>query len=128
MKTTSRTNTSLPTPFRFSAYIFAVAVICFINWAVLKAADPANSETHSLESRLAIALIEESDPVMELEDWMLNFADDYLAENTESEIALETWMYDYDAFCSVDTEVVQTLKDWMVNTDEWSSKTFLAEK
>ena len=128
MKTTNRTNSSLPTPFRFSVYIFAVAVLCFINWTALKASDPADSESLSIESRLIVASIEEPEPEIQLEDWMLTFADEYMTDNAEQEIALESWMFNYDVFCSVDFEDEQSLKEWMVNTTEWSRKKLLAEK
>ena len=119
MKTTNRTNSSLPTPFRFSVYIFAVAVLCFINWTALKASDPADSESLSIESRLIVASIEEPEPEIQLEDWMLTFADGNLASNTEQDITLEDWMFDYDVFRSVDTEDEQQLREWMVSTDAW---------
>ena len=62
MKTTSRTSRTLPSPFKFSIYLLAVAVFCFINWTALRAGDPANNENSSLEARLADALVPVADP------------------------------------------------------------------
>jgi hypothetical protein len=150
MKTTKRSNQTFPSPIRFSIYLFAVAVLCFVNWTALRADDPVEDMTSTLEERLFDALIEEadSDPELEnwmlnfaddylvankeqdivLEDWMLNFADDYHSANTEHDIALEDWMIDCDIFCSIDSEKEQILKEWMVNTDEWSRNELLAKK
>ena len=80
MKTTKRSNPSLPSPFKFSVYIFAVAVLCFINWTALRAENPTEDRTRTLEERLADALIEEADPAPEIEDWMLNLSDDLMAD------------------------------------------------
>ncbi len=73
MKTTKRSNRSLPSPVKFSIYLIAFAVVCFINWTALKASDPEPVEVKSLESRLAAALVPAADPEPRLEDWMLNF-------------------------------------------------------
>ena len=97
MKTTKRSNPSLPSPFKFSVYIFAVAVLCFINWTALRAGNPAVDIAMTLEESLADALIEESDLEMQLEDWMLSISENFLAETTEQEIALESWMLTFPA-------------------------------
>jgi hypothetical protein len=95
MKTTKRSSSkTLPSPIKVSIYLLVVAVCCFINWTVLRAGDPVNSVSNSLEERLAAALVPETDPEPALEDWMLTFAHDYVADNAESEIALENWMVD----------------------------------
>ena len=97
MKTTSRTSRTLPSPIRFSIYILAVAVFCFVNWTALKAADPADNEAGSLETRLAEALVPVADPEPELEDWMLT-----IAEDTETELTVEEWMVTTSSWINAD--------------------------
>ncbi len=107
MKTTKRSNQTLPSPFKFSIYLFAVAVFCFVNWTALRAEEPAENMTWTLEDRLTEALIEEADPEMQLEDWMV----------------------DYSEFCHAeDNETEPSLKEWMVNTSSWTTIDLLAKK
>ncbi|MCK4748152.1 MAG: hypothetical protein KAT15_13980, partial [Bacteroidales bacterium] len=87
MKTTNETKRDFPKPFRFALYLLTVSAICFLNWMAIYAGDPVPENSRNLENRLAAALIIESDPEPVLEDWMLTFSDDYLVENSESEIA-----------------------------------------
>jgi hypothetical protein len=116
MKTTKRSSSkTLPSPIKVSIYLLVVAVCCFINWTVLRAGDPVNSVSNSLEERLAAALVPETDPEPALEDWMLTFADEYLAVNAESEIALEEWMLSFaDAYIADNAESEIALEDWML--------------
>ena len=87
MKTTSLTTRSFPKPFKFSLYAGAVVVLCIFNWFALQAQGPSTS----LENRLAAALAEEAERDIELESWMLNISEDYLA-TADSEIKIEPWM------------------------------------
>ena len=60
---------------------------------------------------------------------MLTFSDDYIADNSEPEIALESWMVDYNEFCHAgETEPEQIFEEWMVNTADWVKIEFLATK
>jgi hypothetical protein len=152
MKTTKRSSSkTLPSPIKVSIYLLVVAVCCFINWTVLRAGDPVNSVSNSLEERLAAALVPETDPEPALEDWMLTFADAYIADNAESEIALEDWMltfaHDYvadnaeseialenwmvDRLEFIGAEEIETepaVEEWMVNTSSWIEFLYMARK
>ena len=134
MKTTNQTTRLFPNPAKFSLYIGAVAVLCFLNWVTLQAQFPENS----LENRLAAALVEEVEPEMEIEPWMLNISDDYLA-TIESEIILEPWMLTFSDDIIADSEPEIDLEPWMltisedylashepdVTVEDWMTSTFL---
>jgi hypothetical protein len=123
MKTTKRSSgKTLPSPFKVSIYLLIVTAFCFINWTVLRAGDPVNNSVNSLEARLTAALMPEADPEPALEAWMLNFADEYLAENAETEIALEDWMLTFsDEYLVEHSESDIALEDWMVDRLEFNS-------
>jgi hypothetical protein len=128
MKTTAKSNSSLPSPIRFSAYIFAVTVFCFINWTFLKAGDPIQNNTLSPDQSIAEAIVEEADPEPVLENWMLTINTGMRAEATEQEIALSTWMIDYHVFAGTETAEEPALEEWMVNLGDWENNDFLAKK
>ena len=87
MKTQKNSNPTLPSPFKFSFYILAVAALCFLNWNALKASDVVDGETETLAARLEAALVPVLETAIELEDWMLN-----TFEFGNRTIALEDWM------------------------------------
>jgi hypothetical protein len=143
MKTTSQTTRSFPKPVKFSLYIGAVAVLCFLNWVAL----PAQSPAQSLENHLAAALIVEVEAEIELESWML-FSDDYMATveseitvepwmlifsndyitDRESKIELEYWMLTYSDNYLVKRESEISVEDWMTSTFLWDTAYLLARK
>ena len=144
MKTTNQTTRSFPEPVRFSIYVCAVVVLCFFNWIVLQAQDPAKS----LEKRLAVALVEEVEAEIEVQDWMLTFSDDcltaveteiklepwmlafsddYMADR-EPEIEIEPWMLTISDDCLSKRENQLSVEHWMVNTLLWETAYLLARK
>lgn len=134
MKTTSQINRSFPKPFKFSLYAGAVVVLCFFNWFVLQAQGPSKS----LENRLAAALAEEAEKDIELDSWMLNISEDYLA-TAESEIKLEPWMLTFSDDYIADREPEIEIEPWMlsfsddyleerdadISVESWMTSTFL---
>lgn len=155
MKTQKQTNPTLPSPVKFSFYLLAVALVCFLNWNALKASDPVDGKTETLSARLEAALVpvaeteieledwmlevndnlvaENAESEIALEDWMLEVNDNLVAENTESEIALENWMLSFDEIVLADWMLIvpdpaPAIEDWMVNTDSWFKVEFMATK
>ena len=118
MKTTNQTTKRFPDGFRMILYIAAVAMLGFFKCYIVKAEDPEN-DTHYANS-LEAALYVEAESEIKLEDWMLNFNDDFLVELEEEEVVLEDWMLDPDYFnvpdyLIVDEEEELELEDWMLN-------------
>ncbi len=110
MKTTSQTTRTFPKPVKFSFYVGAVVVLCFFNWVALQAQGPSVR----LENRLAAALVEEVEEDIELENWMLTFSDEYLA-NDETEITLEPWMLTFSNDYITDMEPEIEIEPWMLS-------------
>jgi hypothetical protein len=108
MKTTNHTIRPFPKPARFSLYVCAVVVVCFLNWVAIQAEDPKNS----LEVRLAAALVEEVEPEIAVENWMLTFSEDLLA--AEEEITLEPWMLTFSDDFIADREPEIEIEPWML--------------
>ena len=133
MKTTNQTTRPFPKPARFSLYVCAVAVLCFFNWVALQAQGPVKS----LESCLAEALIEEAEPAIELQAWMLAFSEEFLA--VEEEIRLEPWMLTLSDDFAAGREPEIELESWMLSfsedhlansepdllVEDWMTETFL---
>ena len=90
MKTFSINNKDFPTPRRMALYLMSVVAFCFFNWAVLYAEGNNMNEAASLESRLAEALKPTLDPQYEIEDWLVNFSDVYMVEESRSANSLQT--------------------------------------
>ncbi len=144
MKTQKNTNPTLPSPVKFSIYIIAVALVCFLNWNALKASDFQKIETNTLEARLEAALVPVAEESIELEAWMLEVVDGCLfAENNEPEIALENWMLEIGGYLIAEStepqialedwmlivpDTAPAIEDWMVNTETWIKVEFLATK
>ena len=110
MKTTSQSTGPFPKPFRFSLYVSAVVVLCFFNWVALQAEGPEKS----LENHLAVALVEEVEAEIEVQDWMLTFSEDFLAA-AEPEIKLEPWMLTFSNDYIADREPEIKLEPWMLS-------------
>ena len=130
MKTQKNTNPTLPSPVKFSFYLLAVALVCFLNWNALKASDPVDGKTETLAARLEAALVPVAEEEIELEDWMLTISDEIAAE---SEIVLEDWMLSFDEIVLADWMLVvpdpaPAIEEWMVNTDSWFKVEFMATK
>lgn len=144
MKTTSQNTKPFPKPVKFSVYVGAVAVLCFFNWVALQAQDPFVN----LEDRLAAAVIEEVEEDIELENWMLNISEDYLAiveteiavepwmltlsndfiVDREPEIEIEPWMLTFSDDYLVKNETEIAVEDWMTSTYFWGTAILLARK
>ena len=144
MKTTSQTTRPFPKPVKFSIYVSAVAVLCFFNWLALQAQDPYVN----LETRLAAAIVEEVEEDIELESWMLNISEDFLAiveteitvepwmltfsddfiADREPEIEIEPWMLTFSDHYLVKSEREIAVEDWMTSTLFWDTAILLARK
>ena len=143
MKAAKLTTAKFPRPARFSLYICAVLVLCFFNWVALNAQTARN---HNAE--FVITLAEESEPEIQLQDWMMDFENGYLAEmdepelkvepwmltftpdyiagTDESEICFEPWMVNFEQRCLVvDNEKDVSVECWMVCTSTWECATYL---
>lgn len=117
MKTANQTTENFPRPGRFSLYVCAVLVLCFFNWVALNA--QTAKKVNVLNSQLAIDLAEVDEPVIQLQDWMMDFENGYLAVNEEPELNVEPWMLsfsqDYMAG-AYDSEI--SFEPWMVNFEQ----------
>lgn len=117
MKTAKQTTGNFPRPGRFSLYVCAVMVLCFFSWVALNAQTAKNVNT--LNGQLTIALAEVDEPAIQLQDWMMDFENGYLAVNEESELNVEPWMlsfsHDYMAG-AYDSEI--SFEPWMVNFEQ----------
>jgi len=117
MKTAKQTTGNFPRPGRFSLYICAVMVLCFFNWVALNA--QTVKKVNNINSQFAIALAEVDEPAIQLQDWMLDFENEYLVENEEPELNVEPWMlsFSHDYMTgSVDSEI--SFEPWMVNFEQ----------
>jgi hypothetical protein len=149
MKTAKQTNQHFPRPGRFSLYICAVAIMCFLNWVALVAQsvpsakydlslwDTALAEEYEPDIQLQdwmmdfengyAALSEE--PEIEVEPWMLSFNTDYMVETGETEINFEPWMINFEQRCLiVDEESDIPVACWMVSTCTWCAASLIARK
>lgn len=110
MKTKNQTTRSFPEPVKFLIYVGAVVVLCFFNWVALQAEGPEKS----LENHLAVALVEEVEAEIEVQDWMLTFSEDFLAA-AEPEIKLEPWMLTFSNDYIADREPEIEIEPWMLS-------------
>ena len=118
MKTTNHITRNFPRPGRFSLYMFAVVVLCFFNWVALKAEDPIKKANTS-GKLLVIALAEEEEPALHLQDWMLDFENEYLAINEEPEISVEPWMLSFsNEYMAATDEAEISYEPWMINFEQ----------
>lgn len=117
MKTANQTTENFPRPGRFSLYVCAVLVLCFFNWVALNA--QTVKKVNVLNSQLVIDLAEVDEPVIQLQDWMMDFENGYMAVNEEPELNVEPWMLsfsqDYMAG-AYDSEI--SFEPWMVNFEQ----------
>jgi hypothetical protein len=120
----------------------AVAVFCFFNWVALNAQSATMPD--NLIGQLVMALAEQdepelsvqdwmtdfeigfmaeaAEPEMKVEPWMLSFNHDYMAKTGDSLIPFEPWMINFEQRCLVvDTEQDQPVECWMVSTCTWDS-------
>jgi len=111
MKTTKQTTKRFPDGFRMVLYIVAVAALGFLSFTV-KAAEYEKFSDYL--ARLEVADMIQIETEIRLEDWMLNFNDEFLAEVNDESIVLEDWMLNFnnETLAEVENEVV--LEDWML--------------
>jgi len=117
MKTTNQTTKRFPDGLKMILYIAAVAVLGFVSCAV-KAGDPVNDSdnANSLEAILKTQVESE----IRLENWMLNFNNEALAEVENKVDVLEDWMLDPASFTIpeyliVEKEAEPVLEEWMLD-------------
>ncbi|KPL17292.1 MAG: hypothetical protein AMS23_07365 [Bacteroides sp. SM1_62] len=117
MKTAHQTTGDFPRPGRFSLYICAVVVLCFLNWVALNAQTTRKAD--NFYSQLVIALADEEEPAIQLQDWMMDFENGYLAENEEPEINVEPWMlsFSHDHVAGTGESEI-SLEPWMINFEQ----------
>jgi hypothetical protein len=117
MKTAKQTTGNFPRPGRFSLYICAVLVMCFLNWVALNAQNAR--EANNFKSQLVIALEEENEPAIQLKDWMTDFKIGNLAVNEEPDLEVEPWMlsFDHDYMAGADESEIN-FEPWMVNFEQ----------
>ena len=122
MKTTNQTTGRFPDAFTMILYIAAVAALGFLNCCFIKAGDPENDTDRA--DRLEAAAKVQSEPDIQLEDWMIDpsywVIPDYLVVEKEEEPVLEDWMLDPAYFAVPDYLVVEKeeepeLEDWMLD-------------
>ena len=128
MKTAKRNQSSLPSPAKEVANIFLITVISYFSWNSLNASNPEYNTGSSLEGRFAIGLIKEPESALELKDWMLSITDDDIAEYSESEIKLESWMTNLEEFYPADSEKDLAVEGWMLTKNEWMNLKFPVKK
>ncbi len=130
MKTTTRSNRNLPSPLKFLFYLLAVTAFGVINWTLLKVRDPVQPETKSFESIIVTAMLEELDPVQipEVQSVTSDINTFTFTGTSEQALELETWMFNYEAFCMVETDSDPSLEEWMINTSTWSAPELIASK
>ena len=117
MKTAKQTNQHFPRPGRFSLYMCAVAILCFLNWIALnaKTVTPAKYD----RSLLDMALAEEYEPDIQLQDWMMGFENGYPALSEEPEIEVEPWMLSFNLDYMDETDPTEiSFEPWMVNFEQ----------
>lgn len=117
MKTAKRTTGNFPRPGRLSLYICGVVVLCFFNWVALNAQITRMAD--NFNSQMVIALEEEDEPAIQLQDWMMDFENGYLAVNEEPELKVETWMlsFNQDYMAGTDESEI-SFEPWMVNFEQ----------
>ena len=117
MKTAKQTTGNFPRPGRLSLYICSVIVLCFLNWVALNAQIAGLS--NNFDSQMVIALEEEDEPAIQLQDWMMDFENGYLAVNDESELKVEPWMlsFNHDYMAGADESDI-SFEPWMVNFEQ----------
>ena len=81
------------------------------------AGDPAKDTCYA--KSLEAALNVEAEPEISLEEWMLNFNNDFLGELEDEELVLEDWMLDpayfnIPGYLIVEKEEELELEDWML--------------
>ena len=117
MKTARQTTGNFPRPGRISLYICAVMVLCFFNWVALNA--QTVKKVNNFNSQLAIALAEVDEPVIQLQDWMMDFENGYMAVNEETELMVEPWMLSFSHDYMAGTEESEiSFEPWMVNFEQ----------
>ena len=117
MKTAKQTTSKFPKPGRFFLYMGAVMVLCFFNWVVLHA--QPGPEANTFNSQLVIALAEEDEPPLKLQDWMLDFDNGCLAADEDPEIKIEPWMLSFNHDCMAGTDESEIgVEPWMVNFEQ----------
>ncbi len=130
MKTTNQTTKRFPDGFRMILYIAAVAVLGFVSCAV-KAGDPVNDSDNAYNLEAIFKAQVESE--IRLENWMLNFNDEILAEVEEEKVVLEDWMLGpayqvVPEYLIVEKEEEPALEDWMLDPGYFVIETqFIAE-
>ena len=117
MKTAKLNTVTFPRPGRFSLYICAVLVLCFFNWVAVNAQHTVDFET--INPELVIAIAEETEPAIQLQDWMMDFEGGYLAEMVEQELKVEPWMLSFtpDYITGTDESDI-SFEPWMVNFEQ----------
>ncbi len=117
MKTAKTTNGNFPRTGRFSIYICSVLVMSFFNWIALNA--QTASKANNINSQLAIALEEETEPAIQLQDWMMDFENGYLTISEESELDVEPWMLSFNLeHMAVSGESEIPFEPWMINFEK----------
>ena len=116
MKTTKQTTKRFPDGFRMILYIAAVAALGFLSFTV-KAAD--YEKFSDCLARLEVDDIIQIETEIRLEDWMLNFNDEFLAETEDENVGLEDWMLTPASFTMPDYLIVEkeeepVLESWML--------------
>lgn len=117
MKTTNQTTKRFPNGFRMILYIAALAALGLLNCYIVQAGDPDDAD---YANRLEAAVNVQAEPEIRLEDWMLNFNDEVLAEVEDEEDVLEDWMLDpaywvIPDYLIVEKEEEPVLEDWMLD-------------
>ena len=117
MKTAKQTIGNFPRPGRLSLYICAVMVLCFFNWVALKA--QTEKKVNKFEGQMAIAIEDEDEPAIRLQDWMMDFENGYLAVNEEPELRVEPWMLSFSTdYMAGSEESAISFEPWMVNFEQ----------
>ncbi len=117
MKTAKQTTENFPRPGRLSLYVCGVVVLCFFNWVALNAQITRMAD--NFNSQMVIALEEEDEPAIQLQDWMMDFENGYLAVNEEPELKVEPWMlsFNQDYMAGTDESEI-SFEPWMVNFEQ----------
>jgi hypothetical protein len=117
MKTAKQTTGNFPRPGRLSLYICGVVVLCFFNWVALNA--QITRMAINFNSQMVIALEEEDEPAIQLQDWMMDLENGYLAVNEEPELKVEPWMlsFNQDYMAGTDESDI-SFEPWMVNFEQ----------
>jgi len=114
MKTAKQTTGNFPRPGRFSLYICAVMVLCFFNWVAINA--QTVKKVNNYNSPLADALAEVDEPAIQLQDWMMDFENGYLAVNEEADLKVEPWMLSFSNDYMAGTEETELkVEPWMLS-------------